>query len=310
MADTQDYNAPLFGLNIDPSAKNLQLAYSLARLADSTKLDFISIQDHPYNANFFDTWTLLTFLGARTQHVRLLTNVVNLPLRPPAMLAKAAASLDILTNGRVELGLGAGGYWEGIVSYGGNKRTPADAVGALEEAIAIMRMLWQPALPGQTVNFSGKFYQLVNAHPGPAPVHPIGIWLGALKPRMLRLTGQQADGLLISASYIPPEEVPALQQTIDDAARQSGRSPSVIRRGYNLMGAILQPGSHAIRPRRKGVIVGGAKQWIDEILRYYSELKMDSFFFWPVMGDEESQAKIFVEEVAPGVMAGIGGDRP
>src|SRR5260370_34220301 len=117
MEDTQQYNPPLFGLNIDPSAKNLELAYNLAQLADSTKLDFISIQDHPYNANFFDTWTLLTFLGARTQHVRLLTNVVNLPLRPPAMLAKATATLDILTNGRVELGLGAGWSRRRIVPY-------------------------------------------------------------------------------------------------------------------------------------------------------------------------------------------------
>src|SRR6266568_7886260 len=161
MADTQRYNPPLFGLNIDPSAKNLQLAYNLAQLADSTKLDFISIQDHPYNANFFDTWTLLTFLGARTQQVRLLPNVINLPLRPPALLAKAAATLDILTNGRLELGLGAGGFWEGIVSYGGVHRTPGEAVSALEEAIALMRTLWQPIPPNQTVNFSGHHYQLV-----------------------------------------------------------------------------------------------------------------------------------------------------
>src|SRR5438270_13180145 len=132
MADTQQYNAPLCGLNIDPSLRNLELAYALTKLADSAKLDFISIQDHPYNANFFDTWTLLTFLGSRTQHVRLMTNVVNLPLRPPAVLAKAAATLDILTNGRVELGLGAGGYWEGIVSYGGTQRVPGEAVSALD----------------------------------------------------------------------------------------------------------------------------------------------------------------------------------
>jgi len=103
--------------------------------------------------------------------------------------------------------------------------------------------------------------------------------------------------------------VPAVQQTIDDAAREAGRNPLAIRRGYNLMGAILQPGSHAIRASRKGVIVGTAKQWVDEILRYYSELKMDSFFFWPVMGDEEVQARIFVEEIVPEVMAGIAGDR-
>src|SRR5256714_14633899 len=153
MADTQPYNPPLFGLNIDPSAKNLELAYNLAQLADSTKLDFISIQDPPYNANFFDTWTLLTFLGARTQNVRLLTNVVNLPLRPPAVLAKAAATLDILTNGRLELGLGAGAMWEGIVAYGGTERTPGGAVSALEEAIEVMRLLWQPISPKQTVHF-------------------------------------------------------------------------------------------------------------------------------------------------------------
>src|SRR5947199_3519378 len=115
MAEKQQ-NKPLFGLNIDPSTNNLQLAYDLAQLADSTQLDFIAIQDHPYNGRFLETWTLLTALGSRTQHVRLLPNVLNLPLRPPATLAKAAATLDILSCGRLELGLGAGGYWEGIVA--------------------------------------------------------------------------------------------------------------------------------------------------------------------------------------------------
>jgi len=62
----QQYNPPLFGLNIDPSAKNLQLAYKLAQLGDSSGMDFLGIQDHPYNGNFLDTWTLLTFLGGRT----------------------------------------------------------------------------------------------------------------------------------------------------------------------------------------------------------------------------------------------------
>jgi len=93
----QQQNRPLFGLNIDPSANNLQLAYNLAQIADSTRLDFLGIQDHPYNGRFLDTWTLLTALGSHTQHVRLLPNVLNLPLRPPALLAKAAATLD---NGR------------------------------------------------------------------------------------------------------------------------------------------------------------------------------------------------------------------
>src|SRR5947209_1501043 len=165
MASIQ-YNKPLFGINIDPSAKNLQLTYALAQLADSMQLDFIGIQDHPYNAGFLDTWTLLTALGARTQHVRLLPNVLNLPLRPPAMLAKAAATLDILTNGRLELGLGAGGYWEGIISYDGPQRTAGEAVSALEEAIHVLRSLWQQG-SNQPVDFAGQFYHLNNAHAGP-----------------------------------------------------------------------------------------------------------------------------------------------
>jgi len=301
MADTQQ-NKPLFGLNIDPSANNLQLAYKLAQIADSAGLDFIGVQDHPYNARFFDTWTLLTFLASRTEHVRLMPNVLNLPLRPPAPLAKAAATLDILSSGRVELGLGAGGYWEGIISYGAVQRSPGEAVAALEEAIAIMRALWRPTPTDQTVNFSGQHYQLVNTHPGPAPAHPIGIWLGALRPKMLRLTGQKADGLLISSSYIPPEDVPRIQQTINEAALQAGRDPLAIRRGYNLMGTITQPGSRPMVARRKGVIIGTTQQWVDELLRYYHELKLDTFFFWPVMGEEEKQSLIFAEEVVPAVL--------
>jgi alkanesulfonate monooxygenase SsuD/methylene tetrahydromethanopterin reductase-like flavin-dependent oxidoreductase (luciferase family) len=306
MAEKQ-YNPPLFGLNIDPSAKNLQLAYKLAQLGDSSGMNFLSIQDHPYNGNFFDTWTLLTFLGAQTQQVRLLPNVINLPLRPPAVLAKAAATLDILTNGRLELGLGAGAMWEGIVAYGGTERTPGAAVSALEEAIEVMRLLWQPISPKQTVHFSGQHYSLVNAHPGPTPTHPIGIWLGALRPRMLRLTGQKADGLLISAPYIPPENVPDIQQAVDKAAQEAGRDTRAIRRAYNLMGAIVQGNGPTITPTRKGVIVGTARQWVDELVRYYYDLRMDTFIFWPVMGDEETQARIFVEEVVPEVKAHIAG---
>jgi alkanesulfonate monooxygenase SsuD/methylene tetrahydromethanopterin reductase-like flavin-dependent oxidoreductase (luciferase family) len=302
MADTQQYNPVLFGLNIDPAQKNLQLAYSLANIADSAQLDFIGIQDHPYNAQFFDTWTLLTFLAARTRHVRFLPNVINLPLRPPAVLAKAAATLDILAEGRFELGLGAGGFWEGIASYGGGKRTPGEAFGALAEAIAIIRTLWQPTTAEQqVVVFSGQYYQLVNAQPGPTPAHPISIWLGVNRPRMLHLTGQQADGLIISSSYNPPEQVPSVQKLVDEGAQEAGRDPLAIRRAYNLMGIISQPENQNIHARRPGMIVGPVKQWIDEIVRYYYELKMDTFFFWPLMGNEQQQATIFVEEVVPGI---------
>src|SRR2546430_16295639 len=113
-------------------------------MAASPRLDFSGIRDHPYHGRFPDACTLLPAPGSATQHVRLLPNVLNLPLRPPALLAKAAATLDILTNGRLELGLGAGGFWEGIVSYGGVHRTPGEAASALGEGYALHRTHSQP----------------------------------------------------------------------------------------------------------------------------------------------------------------------
>jgi alkanesulfonate monooxygenase SsuD/methylene tetrahydromethanopterin reductase-like flavin-dependent oxidoreductase (luciferase family) len=303
-------NAPLFGLNIDPSARNRQLAFDLAHLADETNLDIICVQDHPYNPAFFDTWTLLTALGMATQEVHLLPNVLNLPLRPPAMLAKAAATLDLLTDSRLELGLGAGAFAGGVVSYGGPARTPGEMVSALEEALHILRMLWQPLPPNSTVSFEGDYYQVHNAQPGPAPAHDIRIWLGAHKPRMLRVTGLLADGLLITSTYIPPEEVPAIQRAVDEGAAQAGRRPTAIRRGYNLMGSILAAGSRSVTAKRRGQIFGNAQQWIHEILHYYNDLLLDTFLFWPLMGDEERQARIFAEEVVPAIKETLEKEQP
>lgn len=295
---------PLFGGNIDPGARRWDLARNLAQLADRAGLDFIGIQDHPYNPNFLDTWTLLTALGVLTARVRLLPNVLNLPLRPPALLAKAAASLDVLTGGRVELGLGAGGFWDGIAAYGGPRRTPGEAVTALDEAIGVIRALWQPPAAG-SIHHAGPFYPLDGAQPGPVPAHPIGIWLGALGPRMVRLTGARADGWIISASYIPPEAVPPLQDTLDAAAAEAGRPPTAIRRAYNLGGLILPPGQTNLRAARRGVLVGPVQQWVDEIVRYYRDLRMDTFLFWPI-NDELAQMERFAAEVVPAVRAALG----
>ena len=146
------------------------------------------------------------------------------------MLAKAAASLDIITAGRVELGLGAGAFWDGIAAYGGERREPRVAVAALEEAIQITRLLWQPG--DGPVAFDGA-HQLHDAKPGQPSASAIGIWLGAAGPRMLHLTGQLADGWSISNAY---DVIPAMQAQIDTAAEQAGRAPTAIRRLYNLFG--------------------------------------------------------------------------
>jgi alkanesulfonate monooxygenase SsuD/methylene tetrahydromethanopterin reductase-like flavin-dependent oxidoreductase (luciferase family) len=94
----------LFGTFITPAAQRPHHAVELAAVADRAGLDLVTFQDHPYQPGFLDTWILLTYVAARTSRVRLSHNVLNLPLRPPVMLARAAASVDLLSGGRFELG--------------------------------------------------------------------------------------------------------------------------------------------------------------------------------------------------------------
>lgn len=99
-----------FGVFVTPSAAHADAVVATAVEAEQLGLDSVSIQDHPYQPAFLDTWTLLTWIAARTERIGLFPNVANLPLRHPAVIARSAASLDILSGGRVEHGLGAGAF--------------------------------------------------------------------------------------------------------------------------------------------------------------------------------------------------------
>jgi len=131
-----DYGHPLmFGSFLTPTGSDPERPVALAQLSEAAGLDLVTFQDHPYQAAFLDTWTLISYVAARTETVHLAGNVLNLPLRPPAVLARSVASLDLLSGGRVELGLGAGAFWDGIAAMGGDRLTPGQGVTALEEGI-------------------------------------------------------------------------------------------------------------------------------------------------------------------------------
>jgi len=224
--------SPRLGIFLVPDADDAEGVLQAATLADEVGLDVIGIQDHPYQPRYLDTWTLLSYLAVRTERITLLPDVINLPLRQPAVLAKAAASLDRLSGGRVELGVGAGAFWDAVEAMGGPRRSPGESVEALEEAMRIMKAF----LGGErSVRLEGKHYTAKGARPGPEPAHPLGLWVGAVGPRMLRLTGRLGDGWLpsVGGSYMAPEDVPANQRRIDEAARKAGRDPAEIVRAAN-----------------------------------------------------------------------------
>lgn len=288
---TSRYGRPLaFGVSIVPTSADLELSRELARRAEELGLDLIGIQDHPYQWRFLDTWSLIGDLLARTERIRLFPDVANLPLRGPAMIAKQAASLDVLSGGRFELGLGSGAFWEAIEAMGGPVRSGRQALQSLEEAIRIIRAFWSGE---RTITFAGEHYSVRGLHPGPPPAHPIQIWLGVGKPRALALTGRLADGWVPSLFWATPELVPEMMRQIDEGAAAAGRDPSEIRRILNVGGKIADGAT-------SGLLSGPSEHWIETLRSFALELGFDTFVFWP---EEEPlvQLQRFVDEIVPAV---------
>ena len=233
-----DYGHDLrFGTFITPDSRRPERVVALAQYTERAGLDLVTFQDHPYQAAFLDTWTLLSWVAAETETVHVSGNVLNLPLRTPAVLARSAATLDLLSGGRFELGLGAGAYWDAIEAMGGPRRTPGQGVDALDEAIDIIRDIWDPG-ERRGVYRDGEHYRVHGAKRGPEPAHDIPIWLGALKPRMLRLIGRKADGWLPSLVGLGDGDLERGNRIIDDAATAAGRDPRAVRRLLNVGGGL------------------------------------------------------------------------
>ncbi|MCW2542308.1 MAG: putative dependent monooxygenase [Frankiales bacterium] len=230
-----DYGRDLeFGYFLTPDADDPARLLTAAKELDELGFELLGVQDHPYIGRFLDTWTLLSVIVARTSRLRVFPDVASLPLRPPAVLAKSAATLDLLSGGRVELGLGAGAFWDAIAAMGGPLRSPGESIEALREAIDVIRLVWSDE---RAVRSDGNTYSLHGLHPGPRPAHDIGIWLGVYKPKGLALVGSTGDGWLPTMGYLDPG--PAMSEAharIDEAAEAAGRDPATIRRIYNLDG--------------------------------------------------------------------------
>jgi len=287
----------LFGIFPVPDAEQAERVVDQVLLADRLGLDLAGVQDHPYQRRHLDAWTLLSYLAGRTERIRLFPDVANLPLRPPALLAKAAASLDRLSGGRVELGLGAGAFWDAIAAWNGPKRTPKESVDALEEAIPIIRRVWAAE---RGIRVEGEHYRLAGAHGGPPPAHDIGIWLGAYGPRMLRLVGRAADGWVPSLPNLPLADVPARMALIDEAAERAGRDPARVVRLANVNGAI-EDGAVT------GWLHGPVEHWVEELGGLVRDLGFNGAVLWCDHEDALGQTERFAREVVPRVRAGLDG---
>ncbi|WP_439591333.1 LLM class flavin-dependent oxidoreductase [Microbacterium sp.] len=284
-----DYGHSLeFGAFITPAAANPQNPVLLSQAAEASGLDLVTFQDHPYQPSFLDTWTLMSYVAARTDRIRIAPNVLNVPLRPPAVVARAAASLDLLSGGRFDLGLGAGGFWDAIEAMGGGRLTAGQSVTALEEAIDVIRELWDTD-ERRGVFTDGTYHRVHGAKRGPRPAHGIPIHIGAYKPRMLALTGRKGDGWLPSLGYMQPGDLGRGNTTIDEAAASVGRDPREIRRLLNI-----------------GVLSSDPAEFVEHLVRLALDDGIGTFI---LAGDDPGLLQTFGEDIAPAVREVVARER-
>ncbi len=257
---------------------------ALWRRCDET-LDWISAWDHLYEAppeggtvDHFETVATLAALACETSRARLGCLVFYVGYRNPGVLAKAASTLDHLSHGRFELGLGAGWHAPEARAFGYDFPPDARRLDMLEEAVPLIRSL----LTEERTTHSGEWFRTENASNLPAPVQErLPIWIGGTgEKRTLRITARHADGW--NAAYVPPDEFRRLNGVLDDWCDKEGREPSAIRRAINLqfMLAVDEATAAAVRARTEaqwggmasrvmdGGLVGTPDQAVERIAEY------------------------------------------
>jgi alkanesulfonate monooxygenase SsuD/methylene tetrahydromethanopterin reductase-like flavin-dependent oxidoreductase (luciferase family) len=199
----------------------------------------------PANGAALEAWTLLAALAAQTKRLRLGVIVTSNRIRPPAVLAKMAATVDVISRGRLEFGIGAGGSEQSdpalsqIVhrefdAYGIDVVPTRDAIGALAEALTIIKRMWAEEEP---FDFDGRYYQLKGAICEPKPVQRPRppIMIGAAGEKLsLRVVAEHAD-IWNCPTRGDVEEFRRKSAVLDEHCAAIGRDPSQIRRSVQVL---------------------------------------------------------------------------
>ena len=173
--------------------------------------------EHP----FWEPFVVFGYLAGQTRSIELVTGVVILAQRQTALVAKQAAIVDVLSGGRLRLGIGTGWNPVEFVALGENFR---DRGRRSEEQIAVLRALWTE----DEVDFRGAWHTIVAAGINPRPVQrPIPVWIGGRAEAVAERTGRLGDGW-IAIHYAPDDTCRAHLETVRDAARRAGRDPRAV----------------------------------------------------------------------------------
>ena len=271
----------------------------MAQQADDDGLDLFSLSDHPYLGERLDAYATIGFVLGRTRRLAGLANVTNLPTRPAALLARTVTALSALSEGRVVLGMGAGGRWDRIADLGVPRLGPADAVDAFEEAVVLIRLL---SGGGPPVSYEGRHHRVRQIEP--APVAAPAVWTGSVGPRSLAATGRVADGWIPghAADWLS-ERYRVSRPVVDKAAADAGRDPADVRTVFNLPGRITDRPLASPRDRDGRWVGGSPGQWADELAGAVLEHGASGFILFSPHGGtpDETSVRRWSREIVPAV---------
>jgi F420-dependent oxidoreductase-like protein len=314
-----------FGLHTRPYGLPMPELRRAWRFGEAAGFDWVSVFDHFYGASAagkalptYECLTTLAALAVTTERVRVGCMTVCVPFRHPGLLAKAAVTIDHLSGGRAELGLGAGWLEEEFRDFGFDFPPIGERLDRLEEGVRIVRALFT----GEPVTFEGRHYRLRQAVCAPRPVQsPLPLWIGGHGDRTLSIAARYAQGW--NAHDIGPGVVRRKNEALDRWCEREGRDPRALARSVNLgfqMGADAASAARKREPvdrlpeaRREGELVGTPRQVVDRLGEYRQAGVGQVNLGVPPPVDWEALSA-FVEEVMPAFRAagaaGHGGEPP
>ena len=298
------------GIHTGPQDLPMEELLKIWRRADESGFHWASVWDHFYanplqsrdNPCFEGVASMAALAGA-TENMRVGCLVFCALFRSPGILAKAAVTIDHLSQGRAEIGVGAGWFEEEFREFGYGFPSLGDRLSQLEEALPILNSLWRDPV----TNFKGKYYEIEGAVCSPKPVNPnMRLWVGGRGPkRTPRIAAKYAGGF--NMPYLPPEEVKDRLERLAQECDKLGRDPSELETSVNVgfyMSATAneadkQPG---MPTGVAGAIVGSPQRAIERLGEYEAAgIKGVNIAFRPPVDWDAFEA--YIEEVLPHVNA-------
>jgi F420-dependent oxidoreductase-like protein len=274
-----------FGLHIGQQNISMEEMRKTWTWADTAGFDWVDVWDHFYeappvdgNGSCFEATTCMAAIACETKNVRIGVLVLGMNYRHPAILANALTTIDHLSGGRLEIGLGAGWHEPEYTAYGIPFLPIKERMDILEEGVQVVRMLTTQ----DRSTFEGKHYQLNNAACNPKPMQSRPrIWIGGNgEKRTLRIAARHADGW--NTPYPSVDEFKRLSGVLDQWCEKEGRDPATIERNVNLSYHMAASPAHLERAERqyketwgaasdvmrgRGVVVGLPDQAIEQVGR-------------------------------------------